>query len=744
MLIAKLSALFSNQHSARLHTPTVLQMESAECGAASLGIVLAYYGRHVSLEELRHTCGVSRDGSRAANLIKAARRYQLIAKGFKKEPAELRALPMPLIVHWNFNHFLVVEGFAPDKVYLNDPAAGPRTVTPAEFDESFTGVALTLEPGPDFRIGGVRPNLLGVLQRRLATSWRALTYVILASLALVIPGLLLPVFTQIFVDNYLVLGLRDWVAPLFLGIVLTAVLRAGLTLLQQHYLLRLETKLALSSSSQFLWHVLHLPLEFYLQRFPGDLSERVTINDRVAQLLSGELATTALNVVMIAFYALVMAQYDWVLTIVGILVVALNFVALRYVSRRRVDASRRLLQERGNLAGTTMSGLQMIETLKATGTEDEFFARWAGYLAKVVNSEQELGLSTQLLTITPPLLSALTTALVLTLGSLRIIQGDLTTGALVAFQSLMFSFTEPVNRLINLGGVLQEAEGDMYRLDDVLNYDKEIASPPMTAAYEEQYRLTGRLELRDVTFGYSRLEAPLIENFNLTLEPGSRVALIGGSGSGKSTIAKLICGLYEPWSGGILLDNQPRTHFPARVLTGSIAMVDQDIFLFDGTVRDNITLWDTTAPMADVIQAARDAAIHDDLAARQGTYDAIVEEGGRNFSGGQRQRLEIARALVNNPTMLILDEATSALDPIVEKQIDDHLRRRGCACLIVAHRLSTIRDCDEIIVMEHGRIVQRGTHEMLRDLDGPYADLIHSEGGTVEKPRAASLLDKLI
>ncbi|HEV3072834.1 MAG TPA: NHLP family bacteriocin export ABC transporter peptidase/permease/ATPase subunit [Thermoanaerobaculia bacterium] len=712
-----------------VRTPTVLQMEAVECGAAALAIVLAHHGRWVPLEVLRTACGVSRDGSKASNMVKAARTFGLVAKGYKKEPADLRGMAPPMIVHWNFNHFLVLEGFRQGRVHLNDPASGPRTVSEDELDQSFTGVVLTFQPGPDFRPGGEAPRLLAALGRRLAGARSALVFALATGLALAVPGLVAPAFSKVFVDRLLLEGQHEWLGPLLAAMAAAALVLGTVTWLQRVYLLRLETKLALGASSRFLWHVLRLPAEFFSQRYAGDVSSRIGINDRVAGLLSRDLATNALAAATIVFFGMLMFAYDPVLTLIGIAVVSLNIAALRFVARRRTDGNRRLLQDQGKMMGTAIGGLQTIETLKATGGEPDLFGRWSGYQAKVVNARQDLERYTQVLDAVPPLLTALNAALILGVGGLRVMSGALSLGGLVAFQVLMASFVAPIAQLVNLGGKLQTVAGDMNRLDDVMRYP--TAQPGPGSGPEpppgEPVKLPGRLLLRGVSFGYSRLEPPLLDDIDLALEPGARVALVGGSGSGKSTLAKLVTGLYQPWAGAILFDGRPREAIPHAVLLNSLASVDQSIFLFEGTVYDNLTLWDATVPLPEVVAAAKDACIHEDVAARPGGYESAVAEGGANWSGGQRQRLEIARALVGRPTLLVLDEATSALDPETERFIDANLRRRGCTCLIIAHRLSTIRDADEIVVLERGRVVQRGTHDQLKAVAGTYAQLISAD-----------------
>ena len=711
----------------RVRTPTVLQMEAVECGAAALAIILAHHGRYVPLEELRVACGVSRDGSKASNLVRAARAYGMEARGYRREPGKLKAMQAPFIVFWNFNHFLVVEGFGPDRVYLNDPASGPRTVSAAEFDEAFTGVVLDIRPGPGFERGGRPLSLVAALRERLHGAHGAVAFVVVAGLALVVPGLAVPALSEVFVNNVLLGGLTNWVVPLALGLVFSACLRLAFTYLQQRYLARLQAQIALVGSARYLWRVLRLPMEFFGQRATGDVTNRVELNDRVATLLSGDLAAALLGVLTAVFYLAMMLTYNALLTAVATVTMLLNLLALYLVGRARTDGMHRFLQEQTKMMGTAVGGLQSIETLKASGAESDFFARWAGYHAKTTSAEQELGVLTRYLSGVPGLLSGLATAAVLGIGALEVSRGQFSVGALVAFQSLLASVATPVTRIVGLGTSLQEAGGALERLGDVFRYPVDPVVEQTGDLAVGPARLGGHVELRELRFGYSRLEAPLVDGFSLRLGPGDRVALVGGSGSGKSTLGRLVAGLYRPWSGEILFDGVSRTEIARRVLATSLATVDQDIYLFEGTVAENITLWDPTIEEARVVQAAKDACIHDDIAQRPGAYESLVEEGGANFSGGQRQRLEIARALVQDPAVLVLDEATSALDPTTEKRILDNLRHRGCTCLVVAHRLSTIRDCDEIIVLDHGRVVQRGSHDALLQEAGLYAALVTAE-----------------
>jgi NHLM bacteriocin system ABC transporter peptidase/ATP-binding protein len=713
----------------RVRTPTVLQMERLECGAAALGIVLAHFGRRVPLEELRVVCGVSRDGSRAGNIVRAARTYGLQAKGFRREVEEVLDGPFPVIVFWNLNHFVVVEGASRRRVYLNDPAQGPRSVSRREFDESFTGVVLEFHPGDDFSRGGSSAGLFARLARRLGGFEPALAFVAWIGLMLVIPGLILPGMTRIFVDDILVKQFEGWLGPLLIGLAVTFVLNVVLASIQQLALLRIELRLALEQSALFVWHLLRLPVEFFGQRFAGDLVSRVEANDRVATLLAGDFGNAAANCLTATFLGIAMAFYDVTLASIAIGGAIVNIIALRLVSRPLKDLALRLLTEGGKLYSASIVGLQSIETLKATGGEGDFFAKWSGYHARAINAGQRLTVYQQMTNLVPPIVSSLTGAAVLGVGALLVIDGSVTVGTLVAFQGLLVNFALPVQQMVGVASKIQQASADLARLDDVLHYRRDWRFPE-TPRPALEARAAGQLSMESVSFGYSRLEPPLIENFSLTVAPGQWVALVGDSGSGKSTLGKLITGLHEPTAGEVRIDGHTLVEWARGNMSRLVASVDQDIHLFRGTLRENITMWDATVPQARVLAAIDDVGLTEVVQSLPGNVDAAIEEDGRNLNGGQRQRIEIARALVQEPAVLVLDEATSALDTISENEILQAVRRRGMTCILVAHRLSTIRDCDEIIVLERGKVVERGAHAGLLAAAGPYARLISIEEAT--------------
>jgi NHLM bacteriocin system ABC transporter peptidase/ATP-binding protein len=713
----------------RVHTPTVLQMEATECGAASLAIVLGFYGLWVPLEVLRSACGVSRDGSRASHMLAAARNYGMIAKGWRMSLDQLATVPAPYSVFWHFHHFLVVEGIDDrrERVWLNDPASGRRRVSLEEFRAGFSGICLTFQPGPEFRKGGQPPSLIRSVVPRLRGSKATLVYIGLVSILLVVPGIAIPGFAKAFVDRVLITGNQSWLVPLVIGLAITAVLRGALAWLQQMQLARLETKLALTQMTRFFWHVLRLDMVFYSQRHPGDVSYRVMANDRLAALLSGELAVHVAGMLRLVFFAAVMFAYDAGLAAVGVALSLLNLVALLFTARQNQDMSQSLARERGLMQSTAVGGIALIETLKASGTEPDYFRRFAGQLAAYVNVQQALSVKSSFLQLLPSALNGLTKAAILGLGGLRVMHGGMTVGDVVAFQSLMTSFSEPVNGMVRFANQLQTAKGDIARLDDIAFYPSARAS---AVHHSTEGKLEGAIEMRGVSFGYNHLGPALLHDLDLAIKPGQLVAIVGASGSGKSTAAKLLTGLYQPWTGEVLYDDLPLANISHRRFAASVAAVDQEIVLFGGTVRDNLTLWDPAVADVDIADALRDTDMLDVVMRRPGGMDGTVLEAGKNYSGGQRQRLELARALAARPSVLILDEATSSLDTIAEAYILDRIRMRGVTCVLIAHRLSTVRACDQIIVLEQGRIVQHGTHDALIQSDGPYRRLVTVEEDT--------------
>ena len=712
-------------------TPTILQMEGVECGAASLGIILSYYGRIIPLSQLRRQCGISRNGSNAANMLKTARSYGLIAKGYKKSLESLKTLKPPYIVFWGLAHFLVVEGFSGKKVYLNDPAIGRRSVSLEEFSQYFSGLVLVMKPGLDFQPGGKRSNVITALSSRLKNSRDAILFTLLTALLLTFARLASPAFTQVFIDEILIEQRVDWLRPLLLAMSLTAILQGILAWLHFKYLRRLFIKLFLVMKSEFLWHILRLPIEFYAQRYSGDLSSRLELNDEVVDILS-KVTTIVIDTFMLVVYALIMLVYSVPLTLIIVNLAIFNLLALQISRHFRIEANIQLKQEKGRVSGVTINTVRSIETVKASGMESYLFSMFAGLYDKVLNAQQKLFLQTRILATLPTFLKLLATTSVLILGGVEVINGKITIGMLVAFQTMVQSFFKPIDSLVNFGGKLQELEANFERLDDVLQNPEDFEMKNKRSLLNSRgnydiFKLNGQVELRNVSFGYSTTEAPLIENFNLNIRVGQRIAIIGKTGSGKSTVAKLITGLHHPWNGEVRFDDFPRTSLPRSVLANSVAMVEQNIFIFAGSVRENLTLWNPKVPESHLVQACQNALIHQFILSLPGGYDAQLEEGGKNLSGGERQRLEIARALVGNPSILVLDEATSALDATTEMMIDRNLRKRGCTCIIVAHRLSTIRDCDKIIVLHNGRVVEIGNHQQLWSQGGFYTRLLNSE-----------------
>ena len=715
----------------RITTPILLQMHASECGAACLGSILAYFGRWVPLTELREKCEVSRDGSSAASILRAARHYGLECSGLSLRAAQLQKLQLPLILFWQFSHFVVLEGSDSANFYLNDPATGRRRLSAEEFNRGYSGIALRFKRGADFSPGGEQPSLFRQLGAMLAGSRGVLAWVIACGLMLTLLALVVPASLSVFVDDVLK-NHGPWgglVAALLGGGVLVYVL----ALLKHRFLKRLAVRISVVGYNRGVSRLLRLPVEFFEHRLVGDLTDRVSSIDRIAKNLTDRFLVLIVEMAMSAVLLAAMLAYDFRLALIVLLLAVLHGLLARFFNTARAVQSQAMRREQGLLIGLGMQMLSHADNLRMTGADDRFFSRWSGQQARELRARQlysELG---SVNTALPVLVAALRSAAILGVGGSLVLSGDMTLGTLAGFYILAEMFLAPVGRFLEFADKRQALETDLQRLEDISKtaedpvFSRRNPQSDSIATFNGRLQLAGRLELKGVTFGFNKSRPPLIKDFNLVIEPGQRVAVVGPSGSGKSTVARLVAGVYQPWSGEILFDGRFRDEIPEEVLRQSISMVDQEVVLFSASLRDNITLWHPAIPDEAVFAATRDACIHDEILLRPQGYSTLVEEGGANFSGGQRQRLEIARALVGHPTVLILDEATSALDAATEEYVDDALRRRGITCLIVAHRLSTVRDCDEIIVLDKGVEVQRGTHdELIADEDGTYFKLVRS------------------
>ena len=714
----------------RITVPVIMQMEALECGAACLAMILAYHGKWLPLEQVRSDCGVSRDGSKASSIAKAGRNYGLEVKAHRYGVDTLKEhVTYPAIIHWNFNHFVVLCGFTKNAAVINDPARGTVKVTMEEFDHSFTGVCIEFTPGDNFEKGGKPESVLRFLKDRLANTTESVIFVMITAALIAFVGLVTPVFSRIFTDQILPGHNMHWLAMLLVAMFFAAIFRMIVGLLNEIYLYRIKGKLAIVSNASFMCHMLHLPMNFYAQRMVGDLAGRQKLNDQIAETLIAKIAPVFIQIVLLVFYFIIMIRYSVLLTFVGCIAILLNLLASQIASRMRIETTRVRMRDESKVNSATMSGIDMIESIKSAGAENGFFERWAGFQASAnIQSVKQLKNDSFFLSI-PVLIQELSNAFILTLGVWLIMKGKFSIGMLVAFQSLLQQFMMPVENLLDIGQSIQETRTSMERVQDVMKYapDNSYTKTVSEADVTEFEKLTGAIELRHVTFGYSKLEEPLLKDFNLIIHPGDKVAFVGPSGCGKSTIAKLISGLYEPWEGEILYDGKKINEIPRESFSGSLAIVDQEITLFEDSISENIKMWDKSITDYEVILASRDAQIYQDIMARPEGYEHKIDAGGRNFSGGQCQRFEIARVLAGDPTIVILDEATSALDSKTEYEVTKAIKNRGITTIVVAHRLSTIRDCNEIIVLEHGQIKERGTHDELYKLGGIYSRLITIE-----------------
>jgi len=707
--------------------PVVMQLEALECGAACLTMVLGYYGKWIPLEKVRRDCGVSRDGSNALCVMKAARSYGLVAKAFRLEPEDLlKEGPYPCIIHWGFNHFVVLDGFRGRQAVLNDPARGRVTVSWEEFDEEFTGICMTFEPSEAFEPEGKRKSGWDFALERLKGNGSAMMFVILTTAITSLIGIIQPAFNRVFLDRLLTGQNPEWLRPFLIGVGLFALIEIVASWVNVTYSIRILGKMSAVGHSSYIWHVLRLPMHFFSQRMAGDIADRQATNGEIAGTLVNTLAPLFFEAAMLIFYLAVMLNYSPLLTLIGVGSILLDAGLSVWLSSKRINITRVMLRDEGKLSGTTVSGINMIETVKASGAEEGFFGRWAGFQASVNTQNMRYIKLDEYFGLAPLIISSIANLAVLGIGVSLVLGGSFTVGMVMAFQGFLASFLSPAAALVEAGQSIQEMVTQMERVDDVMKYPVDTCFEEKEEA-EEIRKLSGRVEIKNISFGYSPLGDPLIRDFSMTVEPGSRVAFVGPSGCGKSTLAKLISGLYEPWEGSITFDGKSISEIDRKVFTGSVAVIDQDVTLFEDSIADNIKMWDSSVEDFEMIMAARDAGLHEDIMTRSGGYGRKLLEGGRDLSGGQRQRLEIARALAQDPTICILDEATSALDAKTEFEVVNAICERGITCIIIAHRLSTIRDCDEIIVLENGQVVERGTHKELYKLGGAYTELVSSD-----------------
>ena len=710
-----------------VRVPVVMQMEALECGAASLTMIMHYYRKFIPLEQARVDCGVSMNGANARDIMIAARSYGMKADAWRVEPEDLlEEGPFPCIIHWGFNHFVVLCGFKGRRAVLNDPARGRVTVEWEEFDREFTGVCITFEPDEGFEPAGKPKSILSYARERLKGSGSLVAFVVLTTTISSLLGVISPAFSRTFIDRLLTGQNPDWLVPfmvLFSVLILVVIV---VTWISAVYSLRIQGKLASYGSASYLWKVLRLPMQFFNQRLSADIADRQSTNAAIAYTLVNTFAPLLLQAAMMIFYLAIMFSYSPMLSCIGIGSVALNMLVSAIVSSQRVNITRVQQRDQAKLSSATMSGISMIETIKASGAENGYFGRWAGYQASVNTQSVSYTRLGHMLGMLPTAITSIANVAVLGLAVMLVLRGEFTVGMVMAFQSFLSSFMSPATSLISAGQSIQEMTTQMERVDDVMSYKEDPSFDPRPKAGEYQ-KLSGAIELDHITFGYSRLGKPNISDFSMTVKPGQKVAFVGRTGCGKSTLAKLISGLYQPWSGSITFDGVPISEIDRDVFTGSVSVIDQDITLFEDTISQNIKMWDDSIEDFEVILAARDAGIYDDILTRDGGFNHKLLDGGRDLSGGQRQRLEIARALSQDPTICIMDEATSALDARTEHDVISSINERGITCIIIAHRLSTIRDCDEIIVLDKGRVVERGTHEELYALGGMYTSLVSNE-----------------
>lgn len=708
----------------KLNTPSILQIEAAECGAASLGIILGYYGKYASLETLREECGVSKDGSKASNILKAARKNGLDAKGYKKEPQDIKSMKFPLIIHWNFNHFLVVEGYDKKYFYLNDPAVGKRKVTIEEFDLAFTGIVIELEKGEKFIKNKSKNSITMEIIDSLLKYKKVIIFLFFIGIFVTVPGIIIPIFTKVFIDEIILKHSSNWLLPVLFGMFITIMYKAIFLFLQGKYILRFEHKISVVNSAKFFHHIIRLPINYFYQRFAGEISQVMELNDEYSKIIIGKIISVCISMLFLVFYLIIMYVFSLKLMLAAVIITALNFVSLYIITQKRNKFNQKLLIDSGKLYGVSIAGIQMIETLKSTGRESEFFSKWSGHQSKLISGMSKADFLNEILILIPQFFYAMGFVVILSIGAFETIKGVITIGTLVSFQVIFSNFFEPVEDLMKVAGEFQEAVSYKHKIDDVFKNKLDDRFEKCNKNEEESQNINGKIDVENVTFGYSKLEKPVIENFSIAIEQGEHIGIIGKSGSGKSTVAKLISGLYYPWNGEIFYDEKKIEFYSRENFSADVAFVDQNFVIYEGTISENITMFNSEISIEEIITAAKSANIHDDIMKLKNGYETKLVENGRNISGGQRQRIEIARAILKKPAILILDEATSALDNIVEKNIMKNIEKYGITIITIAQRMETIKNCNKIYIIEDGVIVDSGNFEFLEKNSSALKEII--------------------
>jgi len=709
----------------RKRVPVLLQMSIVECGAACLAMILRYYGRKASISEISEHVGIGRDGMSALGIVKAARDYGLRVRAISLKENDLRFVTLPAIVHWQFNHFLIVERWSPTSVDVVDPAVGYRRMTAAEFDEGFTGVVIMLEPGVQFVRHTSTPEItlatyaIEYLKRAPIT----LVQIIAASLLLQGFGLVFPLLTELVVNQVIPNKVTDVLPLLGAGIIVIVVAQLITMLLRAGLLVYLQTRIDTRIMPAFFEHMLTLPPSFFQKRASGDILTRIESNTIVRDIISNQLVSTFLDGSLVIFYLVILFTQSYTFGVLVLIIALFQAVVLLFTNRPMHNLNRRELEATGKTQGYVAEALAGITTLKAAGAEQRAFARWSNLFFDQLNTTIRQNYLSSTIRSFLTTLSTLAPLVLLWIGTMQVINDTMSLGTMLALNALATAFLTPVASLVSGGQQLQVVHAHLERIADILGAQPEqdvqrVQDPP---------HLTGRISLEHVSFRYDGNSPYVLKDISLHVEPAQKIAIVGRTGSGKSTLGQLLLGLCIPTEGEILYDGIPLRFLNYQAVRSQFGVVMQNSALFSGSIRENIAFNVPDIGLERVAKAAQIAAVHDDIMQMPMGYETFVSEGGSVLSGGQRQRIAIARAVASAPAIMLFDEATSALDVITEQKVEQNLRRLGCTQIIIAHRLSTVRNADRILVLDEGKLIEQGSHDELIRQNRYYANLIRSQ-----------------